>query len=46
MRLVIIALVLIASLILGIFVYRSRHSADRLQVDPTAREEIEKAKHH
>ena len=46
MRLVIIALVVIASLIIGIFVYRSRYSADRLLVDPRPGKRSEKAKHH
>jgi hypothetical protein len=33
-----------AVLVIGFFLYRSHFSANRLQVDPHAREEIEKAK--
>jgi hypothetical protein len=33
-----------AVLVIGFFLYRSHFSGNRLQVDPHAREEIEKAK--
>jgi hypothetical protein len=44
MKWLLVLVIAAAVLVVGFFVYRSHFSADRLQVDPHAREEIEKAK--
>ncbi len=44
MKWFVVVVIAVAVLIIGFFVYRHRYSEDRLQVDPHARQEIEKAK--
>ena len=44
-RRILIAGIIAVAIIVGIVLYRTWHSANNLQVDPHAREEIEKAKH-
>jgi hypothetical protein len=44
MKAILIGVIIAVLIALGIFLYRS-NSANRLQVDPNASKEIEKAKH-
>jgi hypothetical protein len=44
MRWLLLFVIAAAVLAIGFFLYRSHFSGNRLQVDPHAREEIEKAK--
>jgi energy-converting hydrogenase Eha subunit F len=44
MRRVVVCVIIAVVIVIGLFLYRSCHSANQLQVAPDAREEIEKAK--
>jgi len=44
MKAILIGVIMAILIVLGVVLYRS-HSANRLQVDPNAAKEIEKAKH-
>jgi hypothetical protein len=44
MKWLLLFVVVAAVLVIGFFLYRSHFSGNRLQVDPHAREEIDKAK--
>jgi hypothetical protein len=44
MNRIVLLLIAAAVLVIGFFIYRSHYSGNRLQVDPHAQQEIEKAK--